>query len=55
MKYTFLSLLLAAGTIVSAQINKTPRELEGVGVEEKLGTVVDGSLEFAVRWRLVPT
>jgi protein SCO1/2 len=46
MKYTFLSLLLAAGTIVSAQINKTPRELDGVGVEEKLGTVIDGSLEF---------
>jgi protein SCO1/2 len=46
MKYLVLSLLLAAGTTVSAQINKTPRELEDVGVDEKLGTVVDGSLEF---------
>lgn len=46
MKYTLLILLLAAGTIASAQINKTPRELEDVGVDEKLGTVVDGSLEF---------
>lgn len=46
MKYALLSLLLAVGTIVSAQINKTPFELEDVGVNEQLGTVVDGSLEF---------
>jgi len=46
MTKTLLSFLLAAGTIVSAQINKTPRELEEVGVDEKLGTLVDGSLEF---------
>lgn len=52
---TILSLLLAAGTIASAQINKTPRELEEVGVDEKLGTVVDGSLEFvAENGRPVP-
>ncbi|MSV32011.1 MAG: SCO family protein [Bryobacterales bacterium] len=52
---TLLSLLLAAGTIASAQINKTPRELEEVGVDEKLGTVVDGSLEFvAENGRPVP-
>jgi protein SCO1/2 len=46
MKRTLLSFVLAAGTIVSAQINKTPSELKGVGVTEKLGTVIDGSLEF---------
>ena len=44
MKYTFLSLLLAAGTFVSAHIKKTPRELEVVGVYEKLGKLVDGSI-----------
>ncbi|MBI2687666.1 MAG: SCO family protein [Acidobacteria bacterium] len=46
MTKTLLSLLLAAGVTASAQINRTPRELEDVGVSEKLGTVVDGSLEF---------
>jgi protein SCO1/2 len=46
MKTAFLILLLAAGTTVPAQINRTPAELEGVGVDEKLGAVVDGSLEF---------
>ncbi|HEU0121454.1 MAG TPA: SCO family protein [Bryobacteraceae bacterium] len=47
MKFTVSILLLAAaGTILPAQINKTPRELEGVGVTERLGTQVDGSLEF---------
>lgn len=46
MKKTILSLLLAAGMILPAQINQKLRELEDVGVDEKLGTVVDGSLEF---------
>jgi len=46
MKNPFLILLLAAGITLPAQINKTPRELEDVGVDEKLGTVIDPSLEF---------
>jgi len=55
MKRSILSLLIAAGTIVSAQINRPIRDLEGVGVDEKLGTVVDGSLEFvAENGRPVP-
>lgn len=55
MKHTLLSLLLAAGVTLPAQINKTPRELEGVGVEEKLNTLVDGSIEFvAENGRPVP-
>lgn len=55
MKKLLLSSLLAAGTIVTAQINRTPRELDEVGVEEKLGTAVDGSLEFvAENGRPVP-
>ena len=55
MNKTILSLLIAAGTIVSAQINRPIRDLEGVGVDEKLGNVVDGSLEFvAENGRPVP-
>lgn len=46
MKTRLLSLLLAAGIIAPAQINQKLRELEDVGVTEKLGTVVDGNLEF---------
>jgi protein SCO1/2 len=46
MKTALLILLLAAGSNLPAQINRTPSELEGVGVDEKLGTVIDGSLEF---------
>jgi protein SCO1 len=46
MKRTLLSLLMAAGMTLPAQINQSPRELDGVGVEEKLGTAIDGSLEF---------
>lgn len=46
MMKMLLSLLLAAGMTLHAQINKTPRELEEVGVDEKLGTIVDGSIEF---------
>ncbi len=46
MKKTILSLLLAAGMILPAQINQKLRELEDVGVDEKLGTLVDGNLEF---------
>lgn len=46
MKPILSILLLAAGMTLPAQINKTPRELEDVGVVEKLGTQVDGSLEF---------
>ena len=54
MKKTLLSLVLAAG-ILPAQINQKLRELDGVGVEEKLGTVIDGSLEFvAENGRPVP-
>lgn len=37
---------MAAAITLPAQINKTPRELEDIGVDEKLGTSVDGSLEF---------
>ncbi len=55
MTKTFLSLVVAAGMILPAQINQKLRELDGVGVEEKLGTVVDGSLEFvAENGRPVP-
>ena len=46
MKTALLILLFAAGFTLPAQINRTPSELEGVGVDEKLGAVIDGSLEF---------
>src|SRR5258708_22423107 len=42
-----LILVLAAAAIAPAQINQKPRALDGVGVEEKIGAQVDGSLEFA--------
>ncbi|MBM3784734.1 MAG: SCO family protein [Acidobacteria bacterium] len=37
--------LIAAG-LVSAQVNQTPAELEGVGVEEKIGAFVGKDIEF---------
>lgn len=46
MNLKFLSAMVAAGLSLPAQINRTPAELEGIGVDEKLGTQIDGSLEF---------
>lgn len=55
MNKTILSLFVAAAMILPAQINKTPRELDDVGVVEKLGTVINGDLEFvAENGRPVP-
>jgi protein SCO1 len=54
MRIRLFSIALAAG-IVSAQINQTPSELEGVGVEEKLGTVIDRNIELVdERGAIVP-
>ncbi|MDZ4798130.1 MAG: SCO family protein [Bryobacteraceae bacterium] len=40
------ALLLAASPALVAQVNTLPTELEGIGVEEKLGTKVNLDLEF---------
>jgi protein SCO1/2 len=46
MNLRLLALWIAAAAISPAQINSTPRELEDVGIDEKLGAVIDDSLEF---------
>jgi protein SCO1 len=46
MKFLLSILIVFAAGIAPAQINEKVRELDGAGVEEKLGVKVDGSLEF---------